>query len=309
MTMMIVAALFLLSSLHCGNVSAFSSSPPVSLKFARVERNAARRSSFSQQPHKSSSLINSINTALFSTSNDDSSTTSEAERLRQKALQLRAEADAAEKQLSPTRSSRQAAAAMDTTEAAVEYFDLKDSCWELSYRFANEPENKDDDNDGNSKNKVLRKFYSGKVQLQFLSDGYTTNLSAKSNEGVSEQQAIINKVWGWDLEVSDQDSLSYILFSADITLPPPIGTSERFYFQARVDGDASEGEALSLVDGSVTVKRDINAWYIGSVSTAGGGQNLSARPQGGVAFGNVQGRPYMQWPWSTSREVCKGSKP
>ena len=113
--------------------------------------------------------------------------------------------------------------------------------------------------DDNSKNKVLRKFYSGKVQLQFLSDGYTTNLSTKSNEGVSEQQAIINKVWGWDLEVSDQDSLSYILFSADITLPPPIGTSERFYFQARVDGDASEGEALSLVDGSVTVKRDISA--------------------------------------------------
>ncbi|KAK1732682.1 hypothetical protein QTG54_016659 [Skeletonema marinoi] len=255
-----IAALFLFSSLHCGSVSAFSSSSdaplsPTSLKFARVERNAeARRSSL--QPLKSSSLINS---ALFSTSNDDSSTTSEAERLRQKALQLRAEADAAEKQLSPTRSSRQAAAAMDTTEAAVEYFDLKDSCWELSYRFANEPENKDDDNDDNSKNKVLRKFYSGKVQLQFLSDGYTTNLSTKSNEGVSEQQAIINKVWGWDLEVSDQDSLSYILFSADITLPPPIGTSERFYFQARVDGDASEGEALSLVDGSVTVKRDISA--------------------------------------------------
>eukprot|EP00985_Skeletonema_marinoi_P003086 scaffold1286_cov124-Skeletonema_marinoi.AAC.7 len=258
--MMIVAALFLLSSLRCGNVAAFSSSSalsPASLKLARVERNAALQSSFSQQPHILS--LSLINSALFSTSSDDSSTTSEAERLRQKALQLRAEADAAEKQLSPTRSSRQAAAAMDTTEAAVEYFDLKDSCWEISYRFANEPENKDDDNDGNSKNKVLRKFYSGKVQLQFLSDGYTTNLSTKSNVGVSEQQAIINKVWGWDLEVSDQDSLSYILFSADITLPPPIGTSERFYFQARVDGDASEGEALSLVDGSVTVKRDISA--------------------------------------------------
>jgi len=139
----------------------------------------------------------------------------------------------------------------------VEYFDLKDSCWELSYRFANEPENKDDNND-NSNNKVPRKFYSGKVQLQFLSDGYTTNLSTKSNQ-VNEQQAIINKVWGWDLEISDQDSLRYILFSADITLPPPINTSERFYFQARVDGGEMEGEALSLVDGSVTVKRDISA--------------------------------------------------
>eukprot|EP00984_Skeletonema_dohrnii_P026215 scaffold15544_cov94-Skeletonema_dohrnii-CCMP3373.AAC.1 len=82
MTMMI-AALFLLSSLHCGSVAAFSSSggallPPISLKFVRVERNAARRSSLSRQPHISSSLINS---ALFSTSSDDSSTTSEAERL------------------------------------------------------------------------------------------------------------------------------------------------------------------------------------------------------------------------------------
>lgn len=256
MNMNIVATLFLLISLACGDVAAFSSSsrsalsPPSSLKFARVAKNA-------DAPQQQLSIKASpiINTALSSSSTDDSSvdTTSEAEHLRQKAIQLRAEADAAEKQLSPTRSSRQA----DTSTAkvaAVEYFDLKDSCWELSYRFANEPENKDDDDD----NKVPRKFYSGKVQLQFLSDGYTTNLSTKSND-VSEQQAIINKVWGWDLEVSDQDSLRYILFSADITLPPPINNSERFYFQARVDGDETEGEALSLVDGSVTVKRDISA--------------------------------------------------
>lgn len=144
----------------------------------------------------------------------------------------------------------------------MEYFDLKDSCWELTYRFANEPENKDDDNNNDNNNKVPRKFYSGRVQLQFLSDGYTTNLSNQGQQQVvvSEQQAIINKVWGWDLEVSDQDSLRYILFSADITLPPPINTSERFYFQARVDGGETEGEApLSLVDGSVTVKRDISA--------------------------------------------------
>ena len=256
-TTMTIATLLLLSSVYCSNVAAFSSgalsspSAAAALKFAR--NTSAQRSSFSQQPPISSSAVNN---SLLSSSNDDNSTTSEAERLRQKAIRLRAEADEAEKQISPTRSSRQVDTAA-VKEVAVEYFDLKDSCWELSYRFANEPESKDD-NDSN--NKVLRKFYSGKVQLQFRSDGYTTNLSTPSNnEGVSDQQAIINKVWGWDLEVSDQDSLSYILFSADITLPPPISTSERFYFQARVDGGEKEGEALSLMDGSVTVKRDISA--------------------------------------------------
>lgn len=140
----------------------------------------------------------------------------------------------------------------------MEYSDLKDSCWELTYRFANEPESKDDGKKRDDDKIQMRKFYSGKVKLQFRSDGYTTNLSTKSSNA-TEQQATFNKVWGWDLEVSDQDSLSYILFSADITLPPPVDTTERFYFQARVDGDATKGEALSLQDGSVTVKRDISA--------------------------------------------------
>lgn len=266
---MIIAALFLLlSSLLC-RVAAFSSSAPPpaqiassfpSLSSQRADRrNAARPSLFSLQPpsYASSPIVSS--SALSSSSSDDNGSTSEAaEVLRQKATKLRAEADAAEKQLSPTRASRQLAADSTKKEAAVEYFDLKDSCWELSYRFANEPESENDDN---RDNKVLRKFYSGKVQLQFLSDGYTQNLSTNS-QAIGEQQAIIKKVWGWDLEISDQDSLSYILFSADITLPPPIDTSERFYFQARVDGgqnDEEGGAMLSLMDGSVTVKRDISA--------------------------------------------------
>jgi len=225
-----------------------------------ANRNAAARRSFffSLHPPNSSSIVSS---ALSSSSSDDNSgrTTSEAERLRQKAIKLRAEADAAEKQLSPTRSTRQSVVdSSNTKEVAVEYFDLKDSCWELSYRFANEPERKNDDDD-NKANKMPRKFYSGKIQLQFKSDGYTINLS--TNSEIGEQQARIKKVWGWDVEISDQDSLSYILFSADITLPPPVDTSERFYFQARVDGGQKEDgeEALSLQDGSVTVKRDISA--------------------------------------------------
>lgn len=247
------ATLLLLSSFYCGDVEAFSSSSSApllspsaaALKLTRRSATPQRRT---QQPLKSWPPVTSVHLTSNDGNNNDS-TTSEAERLRQKAIQLRAEADAAEKQISPTRSSRDTTATVK--EAAVEYFDLKDSCWELSYRFANEPESKDDDDDNRKKNKVQRKFYSGKIQLQFLSDGYTTNLSATSNE------VIFNKVWGWDLEVSDQDSLGYILFSADITLPPPINTSERFYFQARVDG--GQKEALSLMDGSVTVKRDISA--------------------------------------------------
>ncbi|KAL7426526.1 hypothetical protein ACHAXM_000489 [Skeletonema potamos] len=255
--------LFLLSSLLC-RVTAWSNKAPIissptsnRLSSQGSDRNVeARRRSFffTLQPPNSSSIVKS---ALFSSSDDgnnSSITTSEVERLRQKAIRLRAEADAAEKQLSPNRTSRQNVIDnSNTKEVLVEYFDLKDSCWELSYRFANEPETKDAD----QADEVQRKFYSGKVQLQFLSDGYTTNLS--TNSEIGEQQAILKKVWGWDVEISDQDSLSYILFSADIILPPPVDKSERFYFQARVDGDGSKGEALSLQDGSVTVKRDISA--------------------------------------------------
>ena len=73
------------------------------------------------------------------------------------------------------------------------------------------------------------------------------------------------KVWGWDVESSTEDSLDYLLFSADVVLPPPVDnnsnnnapTSERFYFQARVD--RTKSNQLSLQEGSVTVKRNIES--------------------------------------------------
>lgn len=111
---------------------------------------------------------------------------------------------------------------------------------------------------------MQRKFYGGKLQLQFRDDGYTDILPPPDSEEINSNVAIFEKVWGWDLETSDEttDSLiDYLLFSADVTLPPPISTSERFYFQARVDDEKSgknEG-VLSLQDGSVTVKRNIEA--------------------------------------------------
>ena len=62
-------------------------------------------------------------------------------------------------------------------------FDINDSCWELTYRFANEPiveedEQKQDDDE----KRQQRKVYSGKVKLKFRSDGYTTNLSSSSQQ-------------------------------------------------------------------------------------------------------------------------------
>ena len=136
-------------------------------------------------------------------------------------------------------------------------------CCTHRYRFANEPEYK---NEEDVKNKPPRKYYSGKLQLQFKNDGYTDILSNTIGESNNNSNAAtFQKVWGWDIETSEQDSLDYILFSADITLPPPISTSERFYFQARVDSsngkddDKMKKGVLSLEDGSVTVKRNIEA--------------------------------------------------
>ena len=42
-------------------------------------------------------------------------------------------------------------------------------------------------------------------------------------------------------------------------MPPPISTSEKFYFQARVDKEGKNEDIVTLRDGSVTVKRNIEA--------------------------------------------------
>lgn len=184
----------------------------------------------------------------------------EAERLRQTASKLRAEAQAAEKALNRSPSATSTAEGTKYVKP-MEYSDLRDSCWEITYRFANEPESSDDSDDNkNNENTPQRKFYGGKLRIQFRGDGYTDIIPP--SEGVdasSSNAATFPKVWGWDLETSAEDSLDYLLFSADVTLPPPVSTTERFYFQARVDRDGKEEEVLSLRDGSVTVKRNIKA--------------------------------------------------
>ena len=96
-------------------------------------------------------------------------------------------------------------------------------CSQTSYRFANEPvSNNDSDDDKNkNENNLQRKSYGGKLQIKFRDDGYTEVISPNGeDEVINSNTAIFQKVWGWDLETSTEDSLDYLLFSADVRLPP-----------------------------------------------------------------------------------------
>ena len=182
------------------------------------------------------------------------------------------------------------------------------------YRFANEPESADDgddaDGDGGRTSTTTatatatatggeerpgRRTYGGKVRIRFRPDGYSDILAPAvpvvENDGgvivVDGRVATFEKVWGWDLEAASPPSSSggdsgeggggaseYLLFSADVRLPPPISAVERFYFQASVGTDGGGGGGgLSLSDGTVTVKRDVGApgggWW-GAFRGAGG---------------------------------------
>eukprot|EP00571_Detonula_confervacea_P012666 CAMPEP_0172312734 /NCGR_PEP_ID=MMETSP1058-20130122/18533_1 /TAXON_ID=83371 /ORGANISM="Detonula confervacea, Strain CCMP 353" /LENGTH=257 /DNA_ID=CAMNT_0013026277 /DNA_START=44 /DNA_END=814 /DNA_ORIENTATION=- len=187
----------------------------------------------------------------------------EIEKLRQTASKLRAEVQAAEKALQDSRGTAGRSSSTEATQYTkpVECLDLNDSCWEITYRFANEPVSNNDDDEGKNKNKPQRKSYGGKLQLQFRGDGYTDILSPLGETDTSSSSSTANfpKLWGWDLETSAEDELDYILFSADVILPPPISSSERFYFQARIDREGKNKDILLLNDGSVTVKRNVEA--------------------------------------------------
>lgn len=151
------------------------------------------------------------------------------------------------------------------------------------YRFADEPISK------SNEEQKPRTFYTGKVTLHFKPDGYTDMIpdvqSSETTKPRSATQATdpaaipsdtkavkFQKVWGWDIETSNQDSCEYLLFSADLQLPAlPSGITpmpERYYFQIRVDNRSSSKSndrtggndkgKIVLEDGSVTVKRDLN---------------------------------------------------
>jgi len=256
----------------------------------------------SHEPYSSSRRITTRVSVLFSTSSSDekkkaAQVQDEIIRLRESASRLRREAEALEAQKqqrdggpsssSSFPSSRDGGAGISvakTSRETVYYFDLNNSCWEITYRFADEPEPRDTDKNPTT---PKRKFYSGKLLLKFKSDGYTDvivtdgNIRKDISKGDNNNNLIFQKVWGWDREKSNTDNLEYLLFSADVIVPRPTSNSEniatdivgniaeRFYFQARVEKDETKNDAITLRDGSVTVKRSIQAPSIGGNAVGG----------------------------------------
>eukprot|EP00978_Attheya_sp_CCMP212_P005756 scaffold12862_cov55-Attheya_sp.AAC.2 len=131
------------------------------------------------------------------------------------------------------------------------YTDIRDSCWNVTYRFATEPIISSQTNDNEKEPEKPLKFFSGKLTLTFRADGYTDLVS---HEGRGSSTLTFHKFWGWDEDISVEDSVRYLSWSADVDVPEE-GIS-RFYFNARVDEDRSE---LVITDGKVTVKRDLEA--------------------------------------------------
>ena len=214
------------------------------------------------------------------------------EQLRQKAARLRAEARAVEETVIRGRRTRTNAQSSTINQKTIEYTTINDSCWEMTYRFANEPENNNVDNTNGPPPPLQRKIYTGKVQIQFRNDGDSeirpsddglAALSSGGGGGGGGDNINVNfeKIWGWDVEVVPSSSsttsttsndelvdkekkvnMEYLLFSADIQLPPPISKVERFYFQANVNNQGgrqnNNRSSISLIDGSITVKRNIS---------------------------------------------------
>ena len=168
--------------------------------------------------------------------------------LRARAEKLRREAEELEAKVRKERRPASTASAPVVPKKSCTALD--DSEWTLAYRFASDPPPKDDA-DGNDQIKL--KYYSGKVAIKLKSDGYTDIIDDEEVKGIT-----YCKFWGWDEEISNEDGLRYILFSADVNMPADDNNpgTGRFYFQARVEQDERSKE-ISLADGKVTVKRDI----------------------------------------------------
>jgi hypothetical protein len=184
-----------------------------------------------------------------------------------KAARLREEIRTLEAAAATTRRSLDASATIGTSSPVVEYTDIADSIWTLSYRFTENP-----DSDSSEPASTGRRF-SGKMKVKLRSDGYT-DLLLQESVGSTESSCRIVKAWGWDIELSKEnknsDDEEYVLFSIDVELPPSKDGAvvqnsfqQRFYFQARLKKD-SRTAALSITDGTVTVKRDMlqktNQW-------------------------------------------------
>jgi hypothetical protein len=174
-------------------------------------------------------------------SKDDS-----ADKLLESAQRLRDEAQLLESQLGE----RRPIVSQPYQEKPVSYQSLKDSIWTLTYRFSSEPPPKDDEDP------ISISSYSGKVIVKFLGDGYSELIR---HEPSGNDMLSFEKIWGWDEEVSTEDEYNYVLFSASIKLSPSDvsvpNQTLRYYWQARIDKGTDN--ALSLADGTVTAKKDL----------------------------------------------------
>lgn len=140
---------------------------------------------------------------------------------------------------------------MNNVEPAVAYTNVNDSIWSFTYRFSSDPPPKDEEEPREVSN------YSGKIKLKLRADGYTDLLS---QESTGKDKVYFRKLWGWDQELSNEDGMMYILFSANVQLPENDLSLPneviRFYWQARMDTDKQEG-TITLDDGTVTMKKDV----------------------------------------------------
>lgn len=189
----------------------------------------------------------------YSTRSFLSSSSDEVERLKESASKLRQEAQDLRKNLDDAATQRKSTSTNAPPTPPVSYTSLKDSTWTFTYRFSNEPVSENDDDDKNKKkNEPPPIKYSGRLTVTFRSDGYT-DLVSHEPMGSSASTLDIEKVWGWDEEVSNEDDETYVLFS--ITAKTTSEAEQRFYWQARVD--TNEKKEITLVDGTVTVKKDV----------------------------------------------------
>ncbi len=188
---------------------------------------------FSSKPY-----FTQVETQLYATADEDGN------ELLKKAAALREEANRLEESLKanrPAKTSNSTPSSKPKAPPITSYKSMKDSTWTLTYRFADRPESRD------VTSPFERNLYNGKLTVIFLNDGYSEVVRHESTN------VKVQKVWGWDVERSNDDDNDYLLFSVDFVLPS-IG-KERFYFQARksVDGIGN----ISLAEGTITVKQDV----------------------------------------------------
>jgi hypothetical protein len=190
--------------------------------------------------------------------------------LLEKARLLREQAKALEEDLRSKRNkddgSRMTTSSLSSTTtstAPIVYTKLEDSIWTISYRFSSQPAPEDNETtkqaqqEQERKKVIPRTFYSGKFNVRLKDDGYSERITFANAE---QQQIEIDKIWGWDVETSNEDDNDYVLFSMDVQLPstdPDLPNQrERYYFQARVDRSSND-KSISLKDGTITVKKDV----------------------------------------------------